>query len=87
MQTVERNIAFILGKPEFYLNPDDYILHEEKDWTKLKEMYENNGFETRFILQNAKGHKGPTVACPIGFPSTCLPHSILPHNYEGSTSG
>jgi len=82
LQALEFHIGTVLGfykptekfairlkrPPKFSLNPDEYILHRRKSVKDLVEMYENNGFETRVILQDPFGHKGPTVACPIGFP-------------------
>lgn len=50
------------------LNREDYVLHNIKKLSQLQMIYEDNGFETKWILQDPFGHKSPTTACPIGFP-------------------
>jgi len=55
-------------KAKFVLSENDYIIHKEERSQDLKALYEQNGFETRMILQDPTGHRGTTVACPIGFP-------------------
>ena len=82
LQTLESHIGAILGLydvekeptmrlkgyPKFSLNSTDYVIHRETTAEQIVEIYDANGFETRGILQDPFGHKGPTVACPIGFP-------------------
>jgi len=60
--------ALARKRRRFALVTKDYISHETSRVENIVEMYKNNGFETRLILQDPLGHKGPTVACPIGFP-------------------
>ncbi len=62
--------------PSFPIGPTDYVLHKKTTTEQLIGVYENNGFETRLIMQDPFGHVGPTVACPIGFPFN-LPHPYL----------
>jgi len=87
LRTFESHIAAILGiseleampaagarkRLEFSLSPQDYLKHKKSTPKQLLQMYESNGFETQFIMQDPFGHVGPTVACPIGFPFN-LPH-------------
>ena len=47
---------------------DSYIIHFDRDIKDIISLYEENGFETKIIIQDPFGHKNPTVACPIGFP-------------------
>ena len=62
-------------KPAFTFRPEDYVLHETTDVTEIKNLYVENGFETKFLIQDPFGHPGPTVACPVGFPFN-LPESF-----------
>ncbi len=55
-------------KPAFMYGPKDYVMHNTGDETKVRRLYEQNGFKTAFLMQDPFGHPGPTVACPIGFP-------------------
>jgi hypothetical protein len=82
LQIVESHIGTTLGLYEvekepalrlkeiskFSLKSTDYILHKKMTTEQLIQMYDSNGFQTRRILEDPWGHKGPTVACPIGFP-------------------
>lgn len=82
LQIVESHIGAILGfyeeekeptmrlkkYPRFSLKSTDYVLHENMTTGRLIEIYDTNGFQTNRILEDPFGHKGPTVACPIGFP-------------------
>jgi hypothetical protein len=83
LQELESHIAIRLGLIEsektaaamrlkdqrvLSLNRDDYVLHGLKELDQLQKVYEDNGFETKWILQDPFGHKSPTAACPIGFP-------------------
>jgi hypothetical protein len=82
LQELERHIAGTLGVTEvevkptmrlkklplFSLNSEEYVTHKQRTAHAVISMYEENGFETRRILQDPFGHIGPTVACPIGFP-------------------
>lgn len=65
-----KRIPQISFKPAIKLGVGDYIEHDTSDVDKIKAMYLESGFETDVILQDPIGHRGPTVACPIGFPST-----------------
>ena len=60
------------------LEKDDYLVHDTNQVDDVIDLYEENGFETQFILQDPFGHPGPTVACPIGFPFN------LPKDYHQS---
>lgn len=54
----------------YRLTRSSYITHNTSDVTEIRELYSESGFDTKVILQDPFGHRGPTVACPIGFPST-----------------
>jgi hypothetical protein len=60
---------------ETILSPGDYFNHKTKVVAKVRDQYRDAGFATRVILQDPRSHRGPTVACTIGFP-TNLPANL-----------
>lgn len=56
-------------KPTIRLKERDYFEHSSSDLNEIRRTYSESGFDTNVILQDPIGHRGPTVACPIGFPS------------------
>jgi len=46
-----------------------YFCHNTNQVSSVKSLYNENGFETKRVIQDPFSHSGPTVACPIGFPS------------------
>jgi len=54
---------------------DDYLTHETYSIDEVRRQYQDAGFQTDRILQDPRGHPGPTTACAIGFPSN-LPQAL-----------
>jgi len=52
----------------FQITPEQYLNHNTKVVDDVMRLYESNGFETKYVVQDPFGHPGPTVSCPIGFP-------------------
>ncbi len=53
----------------FKFRKDDCIVHNTNRIDAIINLYESSGFETHVLLEDPFGHRGPTVACPLGFPS------------------
>jgi hypothetical protein len=82
LASLEAHIGAILGSSElearpsirlrrqrrFSFGPEEYVPHKGKNKNQIISMYEENGFETKRVVQDPFGHRCPTVACPIGFP-------------------
>ncbi len=70
--------TFALGigtSRETILSLSDCLNHKTKVIARVRDQYRNAGFATRVILQDPRSHRGPTVACTIGFP-TNLPLNL-----------
>jgi hypothetical protein len=70
--------AFVTGVStgkEKIIGQDDYLDHQTTILARVRDQYRDAGFATRVILQDPRTHKGPTVACTIGFP-TGLPQDL-----------
>ena len=58
-----------VGYYPFRFEKEDYLVHDTNVTDEVIDLYEENGFDTYVVLQDPFGHRGPTVACPLGFPS------------------
>jgi hypothetical protein len=62
-------LPYPVGFYPFRFEKTDYLVHDTNVVDEIIDLYDENGFETAAVLQDPFGHEGPTVACPIGFPS------------------